>query len=242
MLLGSSFVTAVLIPPDGVSARRPGGRPCAGVSGARAARAGLRHAVRRQHHRHPLVRRRVGARGPPESRAALPAAIRHGARMGAREPAARHHHHGHQHRGDAGLSRGRRGAGRRVCHGRAGADELGGARGGDQRVAPRGAVGALLRDRRGVLLHDGHQHGGAARRHQDRVAVHSGHRDFVAGVEDASIDGAARARLRPRRDRDAVHRGSRPERIDPDHRQSSRTMDRSASTRTKCGRRGIHIT
>ena len=48
----------------------------------------------------------------------------------------------------------------------------------------------------GVLLHHRHQHGRAARRHQDRVAVHPRHRHHVAGVADAAIDRAARARLR----------------------------------------------
>ena len=154
MLLGSSFVTAVLIPPEAFQPGGPAdGRALAYLAHERFGPAfGTLYDV--EHDRHSLVRRRVGARGAPESRAALPAAVRHGARVGAREPAARHHHHRHQHRGDAGLPRGRRGAGRRVRHRRAGADELGRARGGDQRLAPGGALGALLRDRRGVLLHD----------------------------------------------------------------------------------------
>ena len=62
MLLGSSFVTAVLIPPE---AFQPGG-PADGRALAYLAHerfgAGVRHALRRQHDRHSLVRRRVGAR------------------------------------------------------------------------------------------------------------------------------------------------------------------------------------
>ena len=61
MLMASSFVTAVLDSRRGVSARRGGRRPRARLPGARAVRAGVRHDLRPQHDRDPLVRRRLGA-------------------------------------------------------------------------------------------------------------------------------------------------------------------------------------
>ena len=63
---------------------RRGLRPRAGVSRARAPRRGVRHGLRPEHDRDPVVRRRVGDGRAAEPGAALPAALRHGARVGAR--------------------------------------------------------------------------------------------------------------------------------------------------------------
>src|SRR5262245_50392016 len=116
---------------SGLCNRRPRGRPRARLSGARAVRTRVRDAVRRQHDRDSVVRRRLSAGRAAQSGSALPAAIRDGAGMGARESPARDHHHGHQHRGDSRVPGGRGGAGRRVCDGRSRAHELSRARGGD---------------------------------------------------------------------------------------------------------------
>ena len=125
LLIGSSLVTTLLIPPEAFGEGGRGLRPCARVSRASLPRRSVRDHLRHQHHRHPLVRRRVGDGGPAESRAALPAAVRHGARMDARDAAARdavHRHHvpHHDH-----LQCRRRGAGRRVRDRRARADDVG---------------------------------------------------------------------------------------------------------------------
>src|SRR5215471_12361964 len=82
-----------------------------GVSRARASRQRLRHAVRRQHDRDSLVRRRLRDGRPAESDPAVPAALRHGAGVGAREPPARAHHHGDHRRRDDHLQGQRRRAG-----------------------------------------------------------------------------------------------------------------------------------
>ena len=129
LLIGSSLVTTLLIPPEAFAEGGRGVGARARVSRASLPRRGLRDDLRHQHDRDSVVRRRVGDGGAAEPGAALPAAIRHGAGMGARDPAAgvavhRHHvpHHDH-------LQRRRRGAGRRVRHGRARADDLGRDRG-----------------------------------------------------------------------------------------------------------------
>ena len=93
LLLGSSFVTAVLIPADAFQPGHPAdGRALAYLAHERFGSL-VRHDLRHQHHFDSLVRRRVGARRAAQPRPALPAALRHGAGVGAREPAARRHHH-----------------------------------------------------------------------------------------------------------------------------------------------------
>ena len=95
----------------------------------------------------------------------LPAALRHGARMGARDPAAGRHLHRHRHRRDARVQRRRRGAGRRVRDRRAGADELGRRRGRDHARGARAARWVAVRGDHGRLrLHERHEHDRAARR------------------------------------------------------------------------------
>ena len=110
----------------GVPGRRRGERPRAGLPRPRAFRRGLRHRLRPQHDCHPLVRRRVGDGGAPEPRAALPAALRHGAGVGQGHASARRHHHRRSRSCVTIAVQGRRqGAGRRLCDGRAGADDVG---------------------------------------------------------------------------------------------------------------------
>ncbi len=62
-------------------------------------------ALRSQHDRHPLVRGGLRHGGVVEPRAPLPAAVRHGSRLGARDAAARAGLHGDRLRGDARLPR-----------------------------------------------------------------------------------------------------------------------------------------
>ena len=129
LLIGSSFVTTLLIPPE---AFREGGE-ASGRALAYLAHHYLgervRNHLRRQHDRDSVVRRRVGDGRPPEPRAAIPAAVRHGARMDARHASARHAVHRHHVPHHDHLQRRRRGAGRRVRDGRARADDVGRARG-----------------------------------------------------------------------------------------------------------------
>ena len=96
-LLASSFVSVLSDSRRGLSARRAGRRPGARLSRPHVPRVRLRHVVRPGDGRHSVVRRRVGAGRAAEPRAALPAALRHGARMGARHPAARRDLHRHRH-------------------------------------------------------------------------------------------------------------------------------------------------
>ena len=69
-------------PAGRVRDRRFGQRACAGLPRARIPGRGLRHRLRRLHHRHPLVRRRLGDGGTAQSRTALSAALRHGPGVG----------------------------------------------------------------------------------------------------------------------------------------------------------------
>ena len=89
LLIGSSLVTAMLIPARGVRARA--GRPTAARSptSRTGSRRRVRHGLRHQHDRDPVVRRRVGDGRAAQPRAAVSAAVRHGAGMGARDTAAR---------------------------------------------------------------------------------------------------------------------------------------------------------
>ena len=77
---------------------------------------------------HALVRRRVGDGRPAEPGAAVSAALRHGAGLGARDAAARRAHHGHLLLRHDLVRRRRRRAGRRVRHRRADADDVVGGR------------------------------------------------------------------------------------------------------------------
>ena len=90
----------------------------------------VRHDLRHLDDFDPLVRRRVRHGRPAEPGAEVPAALRHGAGLGARDAAAGDDHHGHRRAGDHPVRRERRETGRRVCHRRADADDFGG-RGGD---------------------------------------------------------------------------------------------------------------
>ena len=95
-LITSSLVTTLLIP---AAAFQTGGRrqrTGAGLSGPPSARRGLRHPLRHFDHPDPVVRGRVGDGRPAEHRAALPAPLRHGPRLGARHPPAGAGLHGHR--------------------------------------------------------------------------------------------------------------------------------------------------
>ncbi len=169
MLVGSSIVTTMLIPPEAVRAGRRSVRPRARLPRARASRRRVRHALRPQHGRDPLVRRRVGDGRSAEPRAAVPAALRHGAGVGAGEPAAGAHlHRHHVPRHDAVQGRRRR-AGRRLRDRRAGADGIGRARGHARRARAAAGMwlGYLAADAH-LRLHDARQHRRAAGRPQDR--------------------------------------------------------------------------
>ncbi len=131
----------------GVRRRGRGVRARAGVSRASLPRRCVRDHLRRQHDRDPVVRGRVGDGGAAESRAALPAAVRHGAGMDARHTAARDAVHRHRVPHHDHLQRRRRGAGRRVCDRRARADDVGRA-GGDAGAASAGISEAGWRSRR----------------------------------------------------------------------------------------------
>ena len=120
-LITSSLVTTLLIPAGGVRGRRRRQRPRPGLPGARVPRQRLRDDVRRLHDRDPVVRRRLGDGGPAQPDPAVPAALRHGARVGGRRPAAGAGADRHGVPDHLDLRRRRRRAGRRVRDGRAGA-------------------------------------------------------------------------------------------------------------------------
>ena len=119
----------------GVSAAPAGRRPRARLPGARTDRHRLRHGLRHRDDRDSLVRGGFGDGRAAEPRAALSAAIRHGAGMGARDPAAGRAVHRHHVPRDDHLRRQRGCPGRRLRDRRAGAHELGGARRRDHGVA-----------------------------------------------------------------------------------------------------------
>ncbi len=130
-----------------VSRRRRGVGTRARVSRAPLSRRPVRDHLRRQHDRDSLVCGGIGDGGPPESRAALPAAVRHGARMDARHTSARHAVHRHHVPHHDHLQRRRRGAGRRLCDRRARADDVGRV-GGDAGAASTDISEAGWRSRR----------------------------------------------------------------------------------------------
>ena len=178
-----------------------------------------------------------------EPRAALSAAVRHGARVGARQPAARDHHHRHQHRGHAGLPRRRRSAGRRLCHRRAGAHELGGAGRRDQRVAAGSRDGC--RSSRSPACSSTPPITNMVER-PEGIKIAS---LFILGIVISSLVSRTLRSTELRvhgfvldDHRDAVHRGRRSQRVDSHHRQSARRWIDSRNTRTRCGKRGTRIT
>ena len=79
-------------PPGGRTGRRARAR----VPGPPRLRRDVRHPLRPVDDRDALVRRLVGDGRPAQPRAAVPAALRHGAGLGARDAAARDRHHGHR--------------------------------------------------------------------------------------------------------------------------------------------------
>ena len=108
-------------PGGGVQGRRRGEWPRPGLPRARVPGRGLRHGLRRVDRRDPVVRRRVGHGRPAQSRPAVSAAIRHGARMGGGDASAGRGDHGHLVSRHLDVRSERRCPGRGVCHRRAGA-------------------------------------------------------------------------------------------------------------------------
>ena len=94
------------------------------------------------HHRHPVVRRRLGDGRAAQPDAALPAPLRHGPGLGPRRaPAGAGLHRGRL-PGHLDLRRRRRRPGRRLRHRRAGADDLGRGRRDPRRPPGRAAPAA----------------------------------------------------------------------------------------------------
>ena len=124
-LILSTLVTTLLIPP---AAFQPGG-PANGRALAYLAHQylgqRLRHALRPEHHRHLVVRRRLGDGRPAQPGAPLPAPLRHGAPLGPRgAPTGVRLHRDHLRR-HLVVPGQRRRAGRRLRHRRPGAHHLG---------------------------------------------------------------------------------------------------------------------
>ena len=83
LLMASSIVTTVLIPADVIAARRAGRRDARWpISRTTTSATAVRHDLRHRDSGDAVVCRRIGAGRAAESRAALPAALRHGARNG----------------------------------------------------------------------------------------------------------------------------------------------------------------
>ena len=178
-----------------VSGRRRGERPRPGLPGTQVSRKRLRIALRRQHDSDPRVRGRVRHGRPAQSDSALSAAIRHGAGMGAGIAAAGAGLHGGRVCRHHSFPRQCGCAGRRLCHRRAGVDDVGGVRGDDFGVEQAAAL-ALSADLAGVRLHHGAEHLRASGGHQDRVVLHRRHDRDLAGLARAALDGTANPRRR----------------------------------------------
>ena len=103
-----------------------------------AVRGDVRHDLRHQHHRHPLVRRGQRDGRAAEPGAAVPAAVRHGPGVGAGDPAARAAVHRHQPARDLGVQGERGRPGRGLRHRRAGAHHQRLRGRGHRRVPARG--------------------------------------------------------------------------------------------------------
>ena len=136
----------LLIPPRGVRRGWRRQRTRARLRGARVPRRGVRHRLRPEHHHHPVVRGGLGDGGAFEHRAPLPAPLRHGARLGTRDPAARARLHRDRLRRHHHLRRRRRRAGRRLRDRCPGDDDLGGLR-GDALLRAAGVEGRSARVR-----------------------------------------------------------------------------------------------
>ena len=165
LLIGSSLVTTLLIPPEEFAkGGEANGRALAYLAHEHFGELfGTR--LRPQHDLDPVVRRRVGDGRAAQPGAPLPAALRHGAGVGARHAPAGAGLHRHHLRRDHRL-RGRRGrAGRRLRHRRAGADDLG-RRGGHARPSggPRRRWAPYLRHHARLRLHDGRRTSSSGRK------------------------------------------------------------------------------
>ena len=121
-------------------AGRRGQRASAGLPGTPPAGRDFRKCLRPEYHRYLVVRRGQRHGRAAEHRAALPAALRDGPRLGTDESPAGAGVHQRGAAGHAGLPRQRGPAGRSVRHRRAGADDLGGGGGhGSRRCATANA-------------------------------------------------------------------------------------------------------
>ena len=238
-LVTSSFVTTLLIPADEFQARRAGVREGARLPGARLPRQRLRHGVRRQHDRHPLVRRRICDGRDAEPDPEVPPSLRDGTSLGARRSPARARAHCGGFPGDLDLRCGRQRPGWCLRHGGSGPVHLGG-RSGHPRCPTGGSTPACDRVRggdAGVRLHHPRQRGGASRRGQDRRLLHRRHPGGVADLATLAGLRAAGHRGPPRRDCRAVPAGLLPSQH-PVGRQRARRPGPGASTTTSWRRSG----
>ena len=132
LLIASSFITTLLIPAE--KFRPADGDVPAGEASGRALaylahefpRSHLRHRLRCQHNSDFVVRGRIGDGRTAQHRPALPAALRHGTGLDARDATAGHRLHDHRLRHHGHLQSGRECTGRGLRDGRACLNEFGG--------------------------------------------------------------------------------------------------------------------
>ena len=142
----------------GVSGRGRRLRPGARLLRPRAPGPCVRHHLRHQHRRDPVVRRRVRPGRAAQSRPEIPAPLRHGARVGEGQPAARPDLHQHHLPGHDPLRCGRERPGGRVRDRCAGPHGLVRARGHALRLPLGQAVAGLPAAHARVRVHDARQH------------------------------------------------------------------------------------
>ena len=198
-------------PGRGVPARRRGQRPRAGLPRPRAARRGVRHRLRHQHHPDPVVRRRLGDGRTDQHRAPLPARLRHGPGMGPRGAPGRARLHRDLHRHHHRVRRRRQRPGRRLRHRHPGDDGLRRVRGHHLGVPPPAARRPPPGSRvltAGAAVRPGREHHREARRHRHLRRCSS--LGIIVGLADLPGLAHHRAARRPHRVRRRPPAGSSP--------------------------------